>query len=441
VPTHPTPTPLSLALRYANWQAFHLLLEKGAILHTTWPLDDLLNTAAHFLQPRAVKILLAQGASATIKQYMHVALLGLLDKNASTASPFEDFKSILKMYMDAGLDINTTNTENQSLLHVAVACANEPYESALAQHLIGMGVDVYQPVYGAWDAFVLAAVHGKLSVLRILLAHAAKAPNLKHWIHGKLRVLVAHATKTLDSKQKIHLERLAHSDGDGDIEIVCASLACSNLIDSKDLKGLTPLQMAVQLGNVSTVSKLLSHSSNLHICDEYGWTVLHTATYRKDEAMVRLLLQAGSDVQATSLQWAYSWGRPSGLYLGGAWKGTLLHLATMLGQSAIAELLLQHGADIHADTGSHSHYMQGHGPTALQITLDTGAFYGARDNLGPEMLRTAEILVESGAKVEGVADHITLNDVPRFERFEGLWEKLRRGITGNGQSFTYTPVN
>jgi hypothetical protein len=112
----------------------------------------------------------------------------------------------------------------------------------------------------------------------------------------------------------------------------------------------------------------------------------------------------------------------------------------MFGQPTIAQLLLQDGADVHASTGLMG-CSPGHGPTALHIALDTGTFYDTRDNLGPGMLRVAEILVENGAKAEGVADHITLDDVPRFEGFEGLWEKLRMGITGNGTSFTYTPVD
>jgi ankyrin repeat protein len=418
-------TPLSLAIESGNWQAFHLFSAKGAILRTTQSPDDLLWKSAWFwaLQPKAVKTLLAQGASATIKRYGttplgHMALEGLLHEDADAVSPFEDFKSILKMYMDAGLDINITDEQNRSLLHIAVARANEPHESALAQHLIEVGADVYQPVCGAWDAFLLAAVHGKPSALRVLIAYAAKAPNLKHWIH---------------------LERVDHSDGDDDdVGIVCASLARNNLVDSNDPKGLSPLQKAVELGNVSTVPKLISHGADLHIRDEYGWTVLHTATYNKDEVMVRLLLQAGSDVRATSQQWAHDGVRPSGLYQGNQWKGTPLHLAAMFGQPTIAELLLQHGTDVQAHTGLEN-CSPGHGPTALHIALDTGTFYGPRDNLGPKMLKVAEILVESGAEVKGVADHITLDEVLKFEGFEELWEKLRRGITENGVGFMHTP--
>jgi hypothetical protein len=54
-----------------------------------------------------VELLLARGANATIKQYDtrtlgHIALDGLLGKESAS---FDDFKSVLKMYMD----INATD--------------------------------------------------------------------------------------------------------------------------------------------------------------------------------------------------------------------------------------------------------------------------------------------------------------------------------------------
>jgi ankyrin repeat protein len=149
------------------------------------------------------------------------------------------------------------------------------------------------------------------------------------------------------------------------------------LIDSKDKSGLTPLQKAVELGNIPFTSKLLSHGAGLHITDEFGWTLLHTANYNKNEAMVRLLLQAGSDVRAVSRKWAHAIVRPSLLYRENEGKGTALHLAAMSGQHTIAGLLLEYGADVHADTGCLNGSEQGfpgHGPTALHIALDTGTF-------------------------------------------------------------------
>ena len=105
----------------------------------------------------------------------------------------------------------------------------------------------------------------------------------------------------------------------------------------------------------------------------------------------------------------------------------------MVGAPALVSLLLKHGADPNADTGvEHDGYSRGHGPSALDIALDTGQFYGERENFGEAMLSVAELVVEHGAEVEGKATHLHPSEVCRFEGFSALWEKLREGV-GKGE--------
>ena len=138
---------------------------------------------------------------------------------------------------------------------------------------------------------------------------------------------------------------------------------------------------------------------------------------------------------ATTSQWAHDKERPSGLGRRDPWTGTPLHLAAMFGDPNIAALLLAHGADVHATTGQGGGYRSGHGPTALHIALDTGKFYGDRQSLGKGMLEVAQMLVEHGASVVDVAEHLDLGAVRRFRGFEELWEKLRAGIRSEGRTF------
>ena len=37
-----------------------------------------------------------------------------------------------------------------------------------------------------------------------------------------------------------------------------------------------------------------------------------------------------------------------------------------------------------------------------------------------------------GGNVNGVADHLNLNDVMKFERHQELWERLKVGISDDG---------
>ena len=429
-------TPLAMALEGRNWPSFHLLLGKGATLRTTRPLDDLLwNSACRWgLQPEAVKLLLDIGASVTTKRHGttplgHEALNGLLEGKTKNQARLKDFQSILKMYVDRGLDVNASDGAQQSLLHRAVSENMEIYQPALTQYLLDIGIDLYQPVHGVWDAFLLATIHGRHQALRVLVSQAAKAPNSDHWLRLPKGFTLSQASDNSLTN------------------LIFASLAHNRLLESPDKSNFTPLQKAVSLKNASAVSTLIAHSANVHVTDRDGWTLLHTASHNGDRETVKVLLDAGVSPNAPTLQWAHDYNRPSGLHPWSPWTGTALHLAAMIGDPAIASLLLAHGADVKAGTGAITSYLPGHGPaitsylpghgpTALHIALDTGRFYGTRQNLGRDMLAVAEILVEEGAEVENAAEHLCLRDVCSFDGFEGLWEKLRAGIgMGRGQHF------
>ena len=415
-------SPLAIALEAENWPVFHLLLAKGAVLRTSQQLDELLAESAcrRTLQPKAVELLLAFGASAKAKAYGSMtvgamALEGLLNENSLTESRFEDFKSIFDMYVKHGMDVNSTSIANQNILHVAITNVQERYESALTEYLLDAGVNPYQPSCGVWDAFLLATIHGRLSALRVLISHAAKNPKPDHWLR-----LPEGSTLLEDSAIT---------------EIICTSLNRAQCLETLNGNGSTPLRKAVELGTTSTAAALVSHSANLQITDEYGWTLLHTATYNRDILTTKLLLSVDASPMATTSQWAHDKGRPSDLGRGDPWTGTPLHLAAMFGDPTIASLLLAHGADVHATTGQGGGYHSGHGPTALHIALDTGKFYGDRQSLGKGMLEVAQMLMEHGASVVDVAERLDLSDVCRFRGFEELWEKLRAGIRSEGRTF------
>lgn len=97
-------TPLAMAVEVENRPIFNFLFERQAVFHTTRPLDDLLSKSACSLglQPRAVKILLEAGASATTTASLaygyvprgHRALESLFSDIVLAPASFEDFRSI-----------------------------------------------------------------------------------------------------------------------------------------------------------------------------------------------------------------------------------------------------------------------------------------------------------------------------------------------------------
>jgi hypothetical protein len=95
----------------------------------------------------------------------------------------------------------------------------------------------------------------------------------------------------------------------------------------------------------------------------------------------------------------------------------------------ITAMLLDAGADVEASTGTTGPWPL-HGPRALHIALGTGVSYGIDAKpLDHSRLRIARMLIERGASVETVADHLQLSDLVKFEGYEDVWDHVRLGLS------------
>lgn len=196
------------------------------------------------------------------------------------------------------------------------------------------------------------------------------------------------------------------------------------------------LHFAAYKGFGNIVSELLSFGADVEVTPTSntervdGWRPLHIAACRGHIGIVQSLIIAKADVRVPIQTWKPT-GTRSALRLNrneGTWQP--LHLATMMGYPEIVRLLLENGADVHATSGRGNEYTPGHGPTALHIALDTNDV-GDRngESLDHGRLEIAGMLVERGADVAGVANHLKLHDVLRFKGYEDLWDTLRAGIS------------
>lgn len=62
-----------------------------------------------------------------------------------------------------------------------------------------------------------------------------------------------------------------------------------------DKRGITPLQLATQLGFVEGVETLAGRGAAVDVADSTGETPLIAAVHRRDGALVRLLIEEGAD--------------------------------------------------------------------------------------------------------------------------------------------------
>ncbi|CAG7976735.1 unnamed protein product [Penicillium nalgiovense] len=188
-------------------------------------------------------------------------------------------------------------------------------------------------------------------------------------------------------------------------------------------------------GMTEAVLFLLECNVDIEKADGCGWRPLHAASEWDQIEVAERLIAAGANVCASTAR--YHEESYTGSNLGGEeWNGHPLHLAVMGGKIDMVELLLKHGADVNANTGCFK-WSDGRirGPTALHIALDPRAWYPFDKDDGrddehraddhEDYLKIARMLVEKGASVEGVLDHLQVKHVPSFEGFEDVWDKIR----------------
>ncbi len=66
-----------------------------------------------------------------------------------------------------------------------------------------------------------------------------------------------------------------------------------------DSKGVTPLQIATQMGLIEGIEALLEAGAQIDVANDAGETPLITAVHRRDTAMIRLLIGKGANPDRT----------------------------------------------------------------------------------------------------------------------------------------------
>ncbi|XP_059199376.1 ankyrin repeat domain-containing protein 50 [Centropristis striata] len=242
---------------------------------------------------------------------------------------------------------------------------------------------------------------------------------------------------------------LASAAHDGSTNVVKLLLTHGSDPLVKDQQGQTPLTLASRQGHVKVLSMLLEWAKYqepetavqlMEHVDNEGWTALRSAAWGGHSEAVRLLLDAGADVDGcdaegrTALR-AAAWGGHEEIVLTlldyGARvdkadsKGrTPLIAAAYMGHHEIVEVLLDHNAEVNLADGDGRSALsvaalcvptaagvKGYGEVA-SLLLERGADPGHRDHDGMTPLLLAayeghddvvELLLEAGADVDETA--------------------------------------
>lgn len=348
--------PLQAAVRTQNLPVIERLVASGADVNSFDEAGSTpLMTAVLAGNSAITAFLLAHGAQPDTRQ-QHTQATALLYAISSRRA---DLAAVL---LRAGAQPDLKFTDGQNALHVAAANNS----AAVIDALLSARADVDSRDANGKTPLDTAILHGSAQAVSALLSHGAD---------------VHHATA---ANQRGALHEAC--------ERGYAAIA-SLLIDAGadptalDTSGQTPLDLALAYKNESVVAVLFHVTPQRRELREIFERTMKSAAERGRTAVVRMLLDAGWDVNRQTTE---------GL--------TYLHNAAFKGQSNVVRLLVERGAHVDAqdfagETPLHDAAISGNAET-IAILLDHGAQIDRKDT---ESGATPLMLAASLGRTEAVA--------------------------------------
>ena len=343
------------------------LLDYGAAVnvgktnHGETELSAAVRTAAYIENAAVVRLLLENGADATVKYQdegltiLHLYLFGLVDYSDGEASDPE----IVKMLLDYGSDpvgIPTGFLFELPVLSLALYFVpDKEIVTAIVEH---GGSEHLQEPWGS-TALYLAVHRDDPEIVELLLKHDADPSSQVH-----------------EGNTPLHAAIPASSFRPPDAGVIRLLLANGANVNARNDAGETPLHRAMDLPYADVVRLLLEGGADLSAVDDKGNTPLHRALRRTHgqaadaDLATELLLEQGASVAAVNKD-----------------GETPLYIAVVFSSPESVELLLAHGAEPNATgpssrTPLHSAALLAWEPDIFSALISAGGDVNARSDAG-----------------------------------------------------------
>lgn len=240
------------------------------------------------------------------------------NENIPYQEQYKAFRNYIDTLIKAGASLNAMNGAGETLLTIALRrndielikklidhgapvngnvlmsvfnfgySEKEAFRFEVVNLLLKSGADpnvVFESDYGCESPLMYAAKHGQIDFVKLLLANKADA-NLKCKNGGNA------------------LNKLSWNYTPKYIELLNLLIEAGADVNAADESGITPLMVAIESGNISTIKMLLSKGASINAQDTLGRTALMFAVQgiskKPDVEIIDLLLKSGANVNLTT---------------------------------------------------------------------------------------------------------------------------------------------
>lgn len=279
-------TPLMYAAAIGSVEAMTRLLARGADVNArntlgssalTWATNDVAK----------VRLLLDRGANVNVvsKPGRTPLLVATMDDASA---------DVVRLLMARGADVHASDKLQATALHTAAVAA----DIETLRVLLDAKLDVNARDAAGFTPLMVAVANGSLDAVKLLLSKGAHVND----VSGDGEVIIHAPARAKNGMLALgSFSPLLLAAPGGSAELVKTLLEAGADVNARDLRGMTPLMLAVATDhyNLDTIRTLLDKGADLTMKSLEGETVLDWARKFGDTPVVALLTRAGALVNAT----------------------------------------------------------------------------------------------------------------------------------------------
>ncbi|PSF36221.1 hypothetical protein C7H19_13495 [Aphanothece hegewaldii CCALA 016] len=327
---------------------------------------------------------------------------------------------LVKFLLDAG-----ASPDGGDLEHTGLAVAINKNNLPILQMLLEAGADPNMGMEDDYQAIMLAALHGRLEMVKLLVAYGA---DVNAWSQGVTAIMSAARNVHRDVYEYLYplldaeTRRYADKHGQKDIQRgIKRKERKANKLGEK-------LGTAAVFGKLAKVQRLLAEGADPNTITECGKSPLMLAAMYGHKSVMEALLDAGADPNLRGDE-EFDEGETALMYIASSFFAS--------NRAEVIKFLIQRGADVNVqnDQGQTALIKAGENADAVKALIEAGADLNIRDKEGNTAMMLGswaiqQLLRQAGASEEGL-NEVALVDAADRGDLTKLEELLHSGVNVN----------